>query len=39
MNDSPDSPEKADSPEPMPTQRETRSMSGADTDSGGIKWA
>ena len=34
MNDSSDSPEEADSPEPMPTQREARSASGADADPG-----
>ena len=39
MNNSSDSPERADSPEPMLTQREARSMSGADADPGGIGWA
>ena len=39
INDSSDSPERADSPEPMPTQRDARSMSGADADPGGIRWA
>ena len=28
MNDSSDSPERADSPEPVPTQREARSVTG-----------
>jgi len=39
MNDSPDSPERADSPEPRLTQREPRSMSGVDVDPGGFRWA
>jgi len=37
MNDSSDSPERTDSPEPMPTQCEARSVSGADADSDGIR--
>ena len=39
MNDSPDSPERADSTELMLTQREARSVSGADADPGGTRRA
>ena len=37
MNDSSDSPERADSPELMPTQREAYSVSGADADPDGTR--
>jgi len=39
MNNSSDSPERADSSEPMPTQHKARSVSGADADPDGIRWA
>ena len=39
MNDSPDSPERTDSPEPRLFRREPRSMSGVDADPGGFRWA
>jgi len=39
MNDGSGSPEKANSPEFMLTQRKAHSMSGADADPGGIRWA
>ena len=39
MNDSSNSPERANSPEPMLTQHEARSASGADANPGGIRWA
>ena len=37
MNDSSNSPERANSPEPMLTQREARSVSWADADPGGTR--
>ena len=37
MNDSSDSSKRTDSPEPMPTQREARSVSGADADPDGTR--
>ena len=39
MSDSLDSPGRADSTELMPTQREARSMSGADANPGGTRQA